>query len=99
MKSTESYRKFRDYQLTDNRVKKEYDLLEKDFSLAREIIQLRKELNLTQEELAKKVGTSQPAIARVESGNYRNISLSFLRKVAKALGTEPEIHLRKVLEL
>ncbi|MFW5762536.1 MAG: helix-turn-helix domain-containing protein [Cyclobacteriaceae bacterium] len=83
-------------ELKDPKFKKEYDLLEEEFVLAKEILQLRKEQNLTQKELAKKVGTSQPAIARVESGNYKNISLSFLRKLAKVLGAKPEIHLKKI---
>lgn len=49
---------------------------------------------MTQKELAAKAGTSQPAIARLESGRYRNVSLAFLRKVGKALGAQPEVHLR-----
>jgi len=75
--------------------KKEYDSLEEEFSLAKEIINLRKSYKLTQKELAEKVGTSQPAIARIESGNYKNISLSFLRRVAKALDAVPVIHLKR----
>ncbi|MFA5519483.1 MAG: helix-turn-helix transcriptional regulator [Spirochaetota bacterium] len=46
--------------------------------------------------MAEKVGTSQPAIARLESGNYKNISLAFLKRVAFALGTTPEIKLKKI---
>lgn len=42
---------------------------------------------LTQEELAKKVGTKQSAIARLESGNS-NVSLGFLQRIASALGTK-----------
>jgi DNA-binding XRE family transcriptional regulator len=69
-----------------------YDKLEKEFVLAEEVIRLRIEKNMTQKELAKLVGTSQPAIARLESGKYNNISLSFLRRVGKALNVEAEIH-------
>jgi transcriptional regulator with XRE-family HTH domain len=50
---------------------------------------------MTQKELAEIVGTSQPAIARLESGKYNNISLSFLRKIGKALDVEPEIHFKR----
>ena len=74
---------------------KEFNLLEEEFILAKEVILLRKTNNLTQKDLAKLAGTSQPAIARLESGNYKNLSLSFIRKVAEALGAIPEIHLRK----
>ena len=82
-------------ELKDPSFKKEFDSLEEEFILAKEVILLRKTNNLTQKELAKLAGTSQPAIARLESGNYKNLSLSFIRKVAEALGAIPEIHLRK----
>jgi predicted transcriptional regulator len=82
-------------ELKDPSFKKEFDVLEEEFILAKEVILLRKNNNLTQKELAKLAGTSQPAIARLESGNYKNLSLSFIRKVAEALGAIPEIHLRK----
>ncbi len=75
--------------------KAEYEALEDEFILAKEVMQLRKNNNLTQKDLAKLAGTSQPAIARLESGNYKNLSLSFIRKVAEALGAVPEIHLKK----
>jgi len=75
--------------------KAEYEALEDEFILAKEVMQLRKSNNLTQKDLAILAGTSQPAIARLESGNYKNLSLSFIRKVAEALGAVPEIHLKK----
>ncbi len=93
MKTT-SYRSFLQEQLRDPEVRKEYDAVDVEFALAREIIALRLQRNLTQRQLAEKAGTSQPAIARVESGSYRNLSLAFLRRLAEALGAEPEIHLR-----
>ena len=82
--------------LKDPKFKKEYNALEEEFAIAAEVIKLRLKANLTQKELAEKVKTSQPAIARLESGNYKNISLVFLKKIAKALGAETIIHLRKV---
>ncbi len=82
-------------QLENKEFKKEYDALEDEFTLAREVMLMRKDNNLTQKDLAKLAGTSQPAIARLESGSYQNLSLSFIKKVAGALGAIPEIHLRK----
>ena len=82
-------------QLKNKEFKKEYDLLEEEFEIAREIIKLRKDANLTQKELADLAGTSQPAIARLESGNYKNVSLAFLRKIGKALNATPEIRFKK----
>jgi DNA-binding XRE family transcriptional regulator len=82
-------------QLKNPQFRKEYEALEGEFILAKEIIALRIKNKLTQKQLAQQIGTSQPAIARVESGSYQNISLSFLRRIADALGAVPEIHLRK----
>jgi len=82
-------------ELKDPAFKKEFNSLEEEFILAKEVILLRKANDLTQKELAKLAGTSQPAIARLESGSYKNLSLSFISKVADALGAIPEIHLRK----
>ncbi|MCI9096409.1 MAG: helix-turn-helix transcriptional regulator [Lachnospiraceae bacterium] len=50
-----------------------------------QIIRARKEQNMTQSELAKRVGTQKSNISRLESGNY-NLSLDFLAKVAESLG-------------
>ena len=94
MKATR-YQDLLNEQFRDPNFRREYEALEEEFTLATEIIALRKRLNLTQKELAERVGTSQPAIARVESGNYRNLSLSFLRRLADALEAVPEIHLRR----
>ena len=82
-------------QMKDDRFRKEYEALEGEFALAKEIIALRIKNKLTQKELAQQIGTSQPAIARIESGSYKNVSLSFLRRIADALGAVPEIHLKK----
>ena len=76
--------------------RKEYDTLEKEFELAKEVISLRLKAGLTQKELAEKAHTSQPAIARLESGHYTKVSLSFLSRIGNALGAMPEIHFRKL---
>ena len=54
------------------------------------IIERRLAKGLTQSDLAKKLGTKQSAIARLESGNY-NPSLAFLNKVATALDTKLKV--------
>lgn len=80
--------------LKDPEFSREYETLREEYKLAREVIELRKQRNMTQKELAEKAGTSQPAIARLESGQYHNVSMSFMRKIGKALGAFPEIHLK-----
>lgn len=82
-------------ELQHEEFRREYEALEEEFTLAEEVIELRKHRNLTQRELAERTGTSQPAIARLESGNYKNLTLSFLRRIAKALNAVPEVHLRR----
>jgi len=47
---------------------------------------LREKTGLSQKELAKRVGTSQQQISRLESPSYEGHSLSMLRRVADALG-------------
>ncbi|MDQ1349796.1 MAG: hypothetical protein QG657_97 [Acidobacteriota bacterium] len=83
-------------QLKDTEFRKEYDALAEEYELAGEIIRLRKKSGLTQRQLAELAGTSQPSIARLESGEYTNLTLSFLRKIGRALGVIPEIHFRKL---
>ncbi|MCB1144927.1 MAG: helix-turn-helix domain-containing protein [Leptospiraceae bacterium] len=83
-------------QLSKKEFRKEYELLEEEFLIAKEVIRLRLEANLTQKELAEKIGTSQPAIARLESGSYKNLSLSFLNRVGRALGTVPVLYFKKI---
>jgi transcriptional regulator with XRE-family HTH domain len=64
-----------------------------EYKVVREIIKARHELNLTQEQLAKLVGTKQSNISRLESGEY-NPTIEFLGKVAQAMGKSLEIRLQ-----
>lgn len=79
--------------MKDNEFKQEYDKLKPRYELISEVIRTRRELNLTQEELAYRIGTQKSNISRFESGNY-NPSLDFLSKLAKGLGKEIHIELR-----
>ena len=72
---------------------REYDALEEEFALANALIGARAQANLSQAELAERMGTSQSAIARLESGRTMP-STRTLRKLAEATGTK----LRIVLE-
>lgn len=53
--------------------------------VAKMVVNLRQKLRLTQRELAIKVGTTQPVIARLESGADKRVpSLKLLNKLAYA---------------
>jgi DNA-binding XRE family transcriptional regulator len=75
--------------------RKEWDKTQKEFDLACQIIELRLKSGMTQKELAQRAKTSQPAIARLESGSYRNLTLDFLRKIGDVYGLEPRIVFRR----
>ena len=57
----------------------------KRLMLAEKIRQARHESGLSQKEVARRIGTTQSAVARLESGNYERLSLSTLIKVTHAL--------------
>jgi predicted transcriptional regulator len=59
--------------------------------VARMIYEARTAAGLTQKELAERVGTKQPVIARLEDADYDGHSLSMLHRIATALGQELDI--------
>lgn len=87
------YEDFKAQVLQDSVVRKEYEALEPQFSLLRQFIARRNELKLSQAQLAKRIGTEQSAVSRLESG-YVNATVKTLHKVANALGTDLEISLK-----
>ena len=71
------------------------DLVEQEqanLDVAREIYKLRIKANLSQAELARKVGTTQSVISRLEDADYDGHSLAMLRRIASALEKRVEIH-------
>lgn len=78
-------------------VKAEYDRLADEFELLDEFLKARTAAGITQEELAKRIGTTQSAIARLESGKGKHSpSLATLQKYARALGCRLEVHLKRI---
>lgn len=76
--------------LADPEVRTAYEALAKEFDLARELIAARVRAGLTQAELARRMRTTQSAIARLESGAQLP-SVSTLLKFAKATRSRPVI--------
>jgi transcriptional regulator with XRE-family HTH domain len=75
--------------------KEGYDALEAEFTVASMLIEARTRAKLSQAALAKKMGTSQSTIARLESGASKP-SLSTLERFAKATGMKVRVILEPV---
>lgn len=60
---------------------------QKDYKLGRHLQKVRKSKNITQEQLAEKIGTSQTWIAYIETGRDRP-NLKMLEKIARVLGVK-----------
>jgi len=84
--STKSLKEYRKKLLADPEVAAAYEALEDEYALAKAMMQARMQSGLTQEELAKRMGTTQSVIARWESGKTLPSSRTLLR-VAEATGT------------
>jgi transcriptional regulator with XRE-family HTH domain len=69
-----------------------YDALEAEFAVASILIEARTKAKLSQQEVAKKMGTSQSTIARLESGAAKP-SWSTLERFAKATGMRVRLSL------
>jgi transcriptional regulator with XRE-family HTH domain len=75
-------------------VKAEYDKLDEEFLFLDEFLKARAAAGITQAEVAERIGTTQSAIARLESGSGKHSpSLATLRKYANALGCRLELKL------
>jgi ribosome-binding protein aMBF1 (putative translation factor) len=67
-----------------------YDALEDEFSLAHALIEARSRAKMTQEEVARSMGTTQTAVARMESGRAMP-STRTLERFARATGSKLRI--------
>ena len=72
--------------------RQEYEKADAEFQLVEALVNARTKANLSQAEVARRVGTTQSAIARLEGGGVTP-SLSTLRRYAEATGMRLEINL------
>jgi transcriptional regulator with XRE-family HTH domain len=78
--------------IKDPEFREEYREADAEYAIIETLIRARNEAKLSQAELAKKIGTTQSAIARLESGSI-SPSLSTLRRYAAATGTRLHMEL------
>ena len=76
--------------LKDPLLKAEFDRQQPEFAVIQAMIDIRRKKDLTQKQLAEKLGTTQSAISRLEKGNI-NPTIGFMQKLADALGSRLDI--------
>ena len=79
--------------LTNKKIATEYKKLTPRYELISQLIKARIKKGLTQEQLAKKIGTKQSAIARAESGE-ENLSFDFIEKISTAMNSKLIIQIK-----
>jgi DNA-binding XRE family transcriptional regulator len=89
-----SYEEFEAELLRDPEIRREYEALKPKYDMIQSLIERRNQLRISQTQLARIVGTRQPAISRLEKGDY-NTTLSTLFKVTNALGLDISLKARK----
>lgn len=82
-------------ELKDKEFRKYYEEEGKKLAIGQKIAQLRHKLGITQEELAKKIHTTQTVISRLERGDYWTCTLRTLEKIALATGTHLRVSFKK----
>jgi transcriptional regulator with XRE-family HTH domain len=89
-----THKQLRAKALRSSEVRAEFDKAAEEFGLLNEFLKARTEQGLTQAEVAERIGTTQSAVARMESGRGKHSpSVATLSKYAEALGCELEIRL------
>lgn len=71
-------------QLENPKFKKEWNLLEAEFDIVRQMLDIRRERNMTQAKLSRITGITQADISRIENGT-RNPSLALLKRLANGM--------------
>ena len=93
---TSTLKQFKARALARPDVRKAYDELAEEFSFIDEVLKARAASGYTQAELAARVGTTQSAIARLESGTAKHSpSIVTLQRYARAMGYRVEVRFVK----
>ena len=96
-KKRQKYVDFQEYlanQLKNPEFKKYYEECGKQLEIAYKILQIREQIGMSQKELARKIGTTQSNIARMETGE-QNFTANTLQKIASAFSRNLKIEFVK----
>lgn len=96
MNQRPSFAQFKEEALKNNEVQTEYFALEEEYILLEALIKARKLAKLSQADLALKLATQQPAIARIEKGPLTKLTLQSLIDYIHALGFKLQFNLVRV---
>jgi predicted transcriptional regulator len=78
--------------MRDPEFRKQYKKADEEYAVIEALIRARTKAKLSQAELAKRIGTTQSAVARLEGGGV-SPSLATLRRYAEATASRPEVSL------
>ncbi len=95
MKKKTNFDRYLEEQLKDKDFTERFRKAGEAWDVALKLSELRKESGLSQKELARRAGTTQQQISRLESPAYEGHSLSMLRRVAEVLGATVHIELQR----
>lgn len=90
-----SYNELHDEWMKNPKFRREYERLEPEFQIAKQIIDARLKKKMSQAKLAKLAGTGQAVISRLEGMNAKP-SISLLARIASALQTPINITIKPV---
>jgi ribosome-binding protein aMBF1 (putative translation factor) len=82
-------------QMKDPEFKKAWDALDPEFQVLKAMIKGRERTGISQAELAKRIGTKQSVISRLERGAFSKATLETIKKVADALDMRLELRLHQ----
>ncbi len=88
--------KWLDAQIERDGTRAQVDELVNEIRIEQKLAALRRKRGLTQTQLAKRLGVSQPVLARMEAGHIKNLQLKTLVRTAAALGARVKIDIEPV---
>ena len=77
-------------ELKNPEFKRYYDEFGKQLEISYQLLQMRKRAKMSQGQLAKKIGTTQSNVARMEAGN-QNFTISMLTRIAGIFGKDLDV--------